>query len=137
MTIALPPVRLTPFIGGVFQKPGEREEAILDPATGELVARVAPASPGQVVEAIAAARRAFDEGGWPRMPVFERGQTLRAIADHIMARAQDFALLEAVNGGKPISEPGARSPARRACSVTTPVRWTSSSVTPSQSATIC
>ncbi|MGX9429590.1 MULTISPECIES: aldehyde dehydrogenase family protein [Bradyrhizobium] len=106
MTIALPPVRLTPFIGGVFQKPGEREEAILDPATGELVARVAPASPGQVVEAIAAARRAFDEGGWPRMPVFERGQMLRAIADHIMARAQDFALLEAVNGGKPIS--GAR-----------------------------
>ncbi|WP_454625278.1 aldehyde dehydrogenase family protein [Bradyrhizobium cenepequi] len=106
MTVALPPVRLTPFIDGAFQKPGEREEAILDPATGELVARAAATSSGQAVEAIAAARRAFDEGGWPRMPVFERGQVLRAIADGIMARAQEFALLEAINGGKPIS--GAR-----------------------------
>ncbi|MCA1454115.1 aldehyde dehydrogenase [Bradyrhizobium sp. BRP22] len=106
MIAALPPVRFTPFIGGGFQKSDESEEAILDPATGDLLARVAPASSGQVVEAIAAARHAFDEGGWPRMPVFERGQVLRAIADGIMARAEDFALLEAVNAGKPIS--GAR-----------------------------
>ena len=70
MTVALPPVRLTPFIDGAFQAPGERDEAILDPATGELVARVASTSTGQVVEAIAVARRAFDEGSWPRMPVF-------------------------------------------------------------------
>lgn len=115
MAIALPAVRLTPFIDGAFTDAGAATEAIIDPATGDDIACVASASVAQVGSAIAAARRAFDAGDWPRMPVFERGQVLRAIADGIMARVEDFALLESINGGKPIS--GARREAAGAARV--------------------
>jgi acyl-CoA reductase-like NAD-dependent aldehyde dehydrogenase len=103
---ALPKLRLTPFIDGAFEESGAAVDPLLDPATAEVFASVNSASPEQVLNAIGAARRAFDEGDWPRMPVFERGQVLRAIADGILARSEDLALLECINGGKPIT--GAR-----------------------------
>jgi acyl-CoA reductase-like NAD-dependent aldehyde dehydrogenase len=106
MTTALPKLRLTPFIDGAFEEPGVASDPLLNPATGEVLASVHSANREQVLKAINAARRAFDEGDWPRMPVFERGQVLRAIAERVLARSEDFALLESVNGGKPIS--GAR-----------------------------
>ena len=106
MTGALPKLRLTPFIDGAFEESGVAGEALLDPATGEVLASVQSASREQVLKAIGAARHAFDEGDWPRMPVFERGQVLRAIADAIAARSEELTLVESVNGGKPIS--GAR-----------------------------
>ena len=106
MTAVLPKLRLTPFIDGAFEEPGVAGDPLLNPATGEVVASVQSANREQALKAIKAARRAFDDGDWPRMPVFERGQVLRAIADRILARSEDFALLESVNGGKPIS--GAR-----------------------------
>jgi acyl-CoA reductase-like NAD-dependent aldehyde dehydrogenase len=104
--MALPPLRQTPFIDGAFEESGLAGEALLNPATGEALATVHAASREQVLKAIAAARHAFDEGDWPRMPVFERGQVLRAIADGIAARSEELALMESVNGGKPIT--GAR-----------------------------
>jgi betaine-aldehyde dehydrogenase len=106
MAATLPRLRLTPFIDGAFEESGLAGEALLNPATGEVLATVHPASREQVLKAIGAARRAFDEGDWPRMPVFERGQVLRAIADGIEARSEELALIESVNGGKPIT--GAR-----------------------------
>ncbi|MDR3470018.1 MAG: aldehyde dehydrogenase family protein [Xanthobacteraceae bacterium] len=106
MTAALPGLRTTPFIDGAFADVGGAVESLLDPATGDVIASVSPASEAQAVAAIGAARRAFDHGDWPRMPVFERGQVLAAIADAIRARAEDLALLECVNGGKPLT--GAR-----------------------------
>lgn len=106
MRSALPPVASTPFIAGQFQLAAGVAEAIIDPATNEVIAEVAGASAAQAEQAIGAARQAFDTGDWPRMPVFDRGQVLRRIADAITARREDFALLESVNGGKPIS--GAR-----------------------------
>ena len=106
MMAALPPLRLTAFIDGAFEESGVAGEALLDPANGEVLASVQSASREQVLKAIGVARRAFDEGDWPRMPVFERGQVLRAIADGITARSEELALVESVNGGKPIS--GAR-----------------------------
>ncbi len=106
MKVALPKLRVTPFIGGAFEEPGVASDPLLDPATGETLASVHSANREQVLKAINMARHAFDDGDWPRMPVFERGQVLRAIADRILARSEDFALLESLNGGKPIS--GAR-----------------------------
>jgi acyl-CoA reductase-like NAD-dependent aldehyde dehydrogenase len=106
MNAALPWLRLTPFIDGAFEESGAAVDPLLDPATGDVLASVHSASPGQVLKAIAAARRAFEEGDWARMPVFERGQVLRAIADGIAAHADELALLECLNGGKPIT--GAR-----------------------------
>ena len=125
---ALPVLRLTPRQpDGAFEVLRRRRRSgAFNPATGEVVASVQPASREQALKAIAAARRAFDEGDWPRMPVFERGQVLRAIADGILARSEDFALLESINGGKPIA--GARREAVGAAKVfftTTPARWTS------------
>ncbi|WP_022724118.1 aldehyde dehydrogenase [Rhodopseudomonas sp. B29] len=106
MRPALPPVATTPFVAGRFQPAAGEAEAIVDPATNEVIANVAGASAAQAEQAIVAARQAFDAGDWPRMPVFERGQILRRIADAITARTEHFALLESINGGKPIS--GAR-----------------------------
>lgn len=103
MPLALPDLRNTPFIDGAFENFGGAASPIIDPATGETVASVVSVSPAQVEKAVGAARRAFDQGEWPRMPVFERGQVLRTIADRITARADDLALVESVNGGKPIS----------------------------------
>jgi betaine-aldehyde dehydrogenase len=103
MPLALPDLRDTPFIDGAFENSGGAASQIIDPATGETVASVVSVSPAQVEKAVGAARRAFDQGEWPRMPVFERGQVLRAIADCITSRADDLALVESVNGGKPIS----------------------------------
>jgi betaine-aldehyde dehydrogenase len=106
MATALPRLRLTPFIDGAFQESGCAVDPLVDPATEKVFASVTSAGPEQVEKAIGAARLAFDEGDWPRMPVYERGQVLRAIADAITARSEDLALLESVNGGKPIT--GAR-----------------------------
>lgn len=102
----LPKLPLTPFIDGAFEEPGIDSALLLDPATGEGLASIHEANREQVLKGIGAARRAFDDGDWPRMPVFERGQILRAIADGILARSEDLALVESRNGGKPIS--GAR-----------------------------
>ena len=51
---------------------------VLDPATGERIASVGAGSAATVDEAVAAARRAFDEGPWPRMMPKERAKRLRA-----------------------------------------------------------
>jgi aldehyde dehydrogenase (NAD+) len=61
-----------------------------DPATGALVGEVAEATVADVETAIVAARRAFDDGPWPRMPVPERQQVLRAFAEGLEAREQQF-----------------------------------------------
>jgi acyl-CoA reductase-like NAD-dependent aldehyde dehydrogenase len=103
MPLALPALKDTSFIDGRFESPEGTADQIIDPATGEVIASVAPASRAQLDKAIGAARRAFDKGDWPHMPVFERGQVLRRIADRILTRADDLALVEAMNGGKPIS----------------------------------
>lgn len=54
--------------------------------------------------AIAAARRAFDEGHWPRMTGAERSNILLKAADLIAARADELAFLDAIESGKPISQ---------------------------------
>ena len=106
MAPALPKLQVSAFIDGGFEEPDGALTRLFDPATGEDFAGVSFVSREQTVKAITAARRAFDEGDWPRMPVFERGQVLRAIADGITARADDLTWLESLNGGKPVS--GAR-----------------------------
>ena len=99
----LPAPPLLPFVDGTFVEPRTDEVLpVVDPSTNKIVAQVRAAGVDEVDRAAAAARRAFDDGPWPRMPVFERGQVLRAIADAITANAEAFARVEAINGGKPI-----------------------------------
>ena len=77
---------------------------VYDPSTEEVIAEIPDATPGDVDSAIAAARRAFDEDGWPQSTAQERGRVLFRIADKIRTEAAVLAELESRNTGKPIVE---------------------------------
>jgi betaine-aldehyde dehydrogenase len=75
-----------------------------NPATGAVLADVALSSGEDVNRAVAAARRAFDSGPWPRMKAAERGRMLRRVADLIRERLDSLAELETGNSGKAIAD---------------------------------
>ncbi len=77
---------------------------VYDPSTEEVIAEIPDATAGDVDSAIAAARRAFDEDGWPQSTAQERGRVLFRIADKIRTEAAVLAELESRNTGKPIVE---------------------------------
>jgi betaine-aldehyde dehydrogenase len=74
------------------------------PAHDKVVAVYAQAGVADAERAIAAARRAFDEGTWPQMKGAERAQLLRKVADGILERKHELALLESLENGKPVSQ---------------------------------
>jgi aldehyde dehydrogenase (NAD+) len=71
----------------------------IDPSTGEPFAAVAKAGPDDAGRAVQAARKAFDEGPWPRMRGRERAQYLLKVADLVKQNAKDLARLEAQDSG--------------------------------------
>src|SRR5213076_395886 len=75
----------------------------INPATEEKLAEIAEASEKDVAAAVAAARRAYDNV-WSKMPGRERGKYLYRIARLIQERARELAVLETMDGGKPIKE---------------------------------
>ncbi|HTI40150.1 MAG TPA: aldehyde dehydrogenase family protein, partial [Vicinamibacterales bacterium] len=77
---------------------------IVNPADQSVLAEVSEASAEDVCSAVAAARRAFDEGPWPGLPGRERGTMLYRVAEAIRARAAAIAELDVRNMGKPIAE---------------------------------
>lgn len=75
------------FIGGAWVSPST--DAMVDvicPSSEEVVARVADPSPADADKAVAAARKAFDEGPWPRMSPQERADVCARLADELEAR---------------------------------------------------
>jgi phenylacetaldehyde dehydrogenase len=76
---------------------------VYDPSTGQVMAHVAEADAADVNKAVKAARRAFDEGPWPRMSPSERGRILWKLADLIERQTEQFATLESLDNGKPLS----------------------------------
>src|SRR3989449_1409635 len=92
------------FIGGTFVEPasGERYTTI-DPAREEPLAEVAQAGKADVDRAVRAARDAF-ANGWSGLPGSERAKYLFRIARILQERSREFAVLESLNGGKPIKE---------------------------------
>lgn len=74
----------------------------IDPSTGEAFASVAKGGPEEADRAVRAARRAFDEGPWPRMKGRERAQLLLRVADLVKQNAGPLAELEARDGGHTI-----------------------------------
>jgi len=74
------------------------------PAHDVLVSRYPRAGAVEVEAAIAAARRAFDHGPWPRMTGAERSRILHKAADLIERKAEALALLDVLEGGKPIAQ---------------------------------
>src|SRR5438552_377210 len=75
-----------------------------NPATGEVLARVAEGGAEDVERAVRAARRAFDEGRWPHVPPPERERFLLKVADLIETHADELAQLETLDNGKPFME---------------------------------
>ncbi|HEV2244669.1 MAG TPA: aldehyde dehydrogenase [Streptosporangiaceae bacterium] len=82
---------------------GARFESV-DPWTRRPWARVASGGPEDAARAVAAARRAFDEGPWPRMGRAERGGLLHRLADLILEHARELALADTTDMGRPISD---------------------------------
>ncbi len=77
---------------------------IRDPGNGELIASVAESSREDVVQAIIAARAAFDNGPWRKTTALDRGKILFKIGDLIRSEAKMLAELESRNNGKPLAE---------------------------------
>ncbi|WP_435159134.1 aldehyde dehydrogenase family protein, partial [Amycolatopsis sacchari] len=73
---------------------------VTSPYTEEVIAHVPDASAEDVDRAIAGAARAFP--AWARTTPGERAKALFALADEIERRAQDFAVLDAIDGGAPV-----------------------------------
>ena len=93
------------FIGGIYVDASSGQRfADIEPATGNELAQVAHADATDVDCAVAAARKAADQGPWPRMSAEARGKLLNRLADGIERRARDLGVLEARDVGKPVSE---------------------------------
>lgn len=76
----------------------------INPATGEVIAEVARGNSDDVDRAVIAARRAFRDGRWSRMDPRDRMDVLQRFAGLVEAHAEDFALLDTLDMGKPISD---------------------------------
>jgi betaine-aldehyde dehydrogenase len=93
------------WVGGKWvAAEGGRTRDIINPATGEVLARVPEASAEDVRGAIAAARTAFDQGAWGKSMARDRGTLLFKVAEAIRARAVELAEVDSRNMGKPIVE---------------------------------
>jgi phenylacetaldehyde dehydrogenase len=81
--------------------------AVIDPSSGKEISRFVDASDADVDRAVAAARRAFDDGRWSDLPPFVREQMMHKLADILEAHADELAELEAIDNGKPKGMAGA------------------------------
>ena len=100
--------RLDLLIDGTFQEAtsGKRFD-VIDPATGATIATVAEADVADVDLAVQAARRALETGSWSKMEPAERTMLLHRLADLMEQHAAEFAQIEALDSGKPVSVAGA------------------------------
>ncbi len=101
-----PQVRETQcFIGGKWQpaKSGKTFETI-NPATEEVIAKVAEGDAADVDLAVKAAREQFETGTWSKMDARDRGKLMNRLADLIEEEIDDLAALETLDNGKPIRD---------------------------------
>jgi aldehyde dehydrogenase (NAD+) len=88
------------FIDGTWTEGAAQETLeVLNPATEEVIAQVPQATPADIDTAVAAARRAFDEGPWPRMTPTERARILAAMADELTRRRAELVELNITEAG--------------------------------------
>jgi aldehyde dehydrogenase (NAD+) len=85
-----------PVEGGTFDT--------YNPATGEVLAKVAAASAKDVDRAVKAARRALESGPWATLDAADRGRLLFKLADLVERESKDLAALESLNCGKTIND---------------------------------
>jgi aldehyde dehydrogenase (NAD+) len=85
-----------PVDGGEFET--------INPATGEVLAKVAAAEKADVDKAVKAARKALESGPWSTMDAADRGRLLFKLADLVDQKADELAKLESLNCGKTIAD---------------------------------
>jgi len=92
------------FINGKFEKPlSKKYFDSINPANEEKLSSVAEANQADIDRAVKAARNAYDKV-WKRMPAKERAKYIYRIARMMQERAREFAIVETLDGGKPIRE---------------------------------
>ena len=92
------------FIGGEWVEPSSTNVIeVVSPMTEEVVATVPEAMEADVDRAVEAAKRAFDEGPWPRMTPAERGAVLAKVSDAVRNEMGDVAELISGEMGSPVS----------------------------------
>jgi len=77
--------------------------ATYDPSTGEVLAQVAEGDREDIERAVRAARRAFDSGPWSKLTASQRGRLIWKLADLLEQHLEEFAQLETLDNGKPVS----------------------------------
>jgi acyl-CoA reductase-like NAD-dependent aldehyde dehydrogenase len=77
--------------------------AVEDPATQEVIGQVAEGDAADIDLAVAAARRAFESGSWARILPAERARLVWRLGDLLEQHAEEFAELEALDNGKPVT----------------------------------
>ncbi|MBL0334821.1 MAG: aldehyde dehydrogenase family protein [Chitinophagaceae bacterium] len=92
------------FINGSWQKPlSKKYFDTINPATEEKLSEVAEASAADVDKAVKAARNAYEKT-WRKMPARERAKYIFRISRMIQEKARELAIIETLDGGKPIRE---------------------------------
>jgi acyl-CoA reductase-like NAD-dependent aldehyde dehydrogenase len=92
------------FIGGAFTDPvGDTAIEVVSPHSEQVIGRVPHASREDVDRAVAAARRAFDSGPWPHLPLEERIAVVTRIKDAFALRHEEIARLISMQNGSPYS----------------------------------
>ncbi|WP_449279692.1 aldehyde dehydrogenase family protein [Leucobacter sp. GX0328] len=91
------------FIGGEWSVGPERTD-VIEPSTGEVLTTLTTGTVDDLDRAVAAARRQFDEGEWPRMKPLAREQLLLKLADALEANLDEFAEIESVDVGKSLQD---------------------------------
>ena len=92
------------FINGKFQESeGGNKFKSTNPANEQVIAEITESSNADVGKAVKAARRAYDKT-WSKMPAKERGKYIFRIARLLQEKAREFAVIESLDGGKPIRE---------------------------------
>jgi aldehyde dehydrogenase (NAD+) len=88
------------YIDGQWRAPrSEQYELTYNPSNREPLAHIAKANAEDTRDAISAARRAFDEGPWPRLTPGERSRLLHKVVDALEEYQADLADLDVANGG--------------------------------------
>jgi acyl-CoA reductase-like NAD-dependent aldehyde dehydrogenase len=79
---------------------------VLNPADNTVLTELAEAGVEDVNRAVAAARKAFDEGPWPKLKTAERAKLLRRFAELLVKHAPELERIESLDVGKPVKESG-------------------------------
>ncbi len=94
---------VTSIIDGkaVAPRSGGEDFVVLNPTTEEPLTKLREADASEVDAAVLSARRAFDQGPWPRMDINDRKDILYSIRDHLRKNAEELMYLESLNVGLP------------------------------------